>query len=698
MQEIEDTTVVSGLVDVDGNLLLEKRNGSQINAGLVRGAVGSPGAPGAPGAVGLSAYEVWLGQGNVGTEADFIEDITGASGTLPVGAVVDWPKNAATPTYALDCLGQAVSRSVYSSLFGVLGTTFGVGNGSTTFNLPKFNRPRPVFIVHNTSFGRSGASGWSKMLWGAGTTGIEGTVNEGGHYDTTNSRFVAPYDGVYEFKISMVSTSEAGNPVVDLYRNGVNAKRLAIIYRHYNNAFGQALIRLNKNDIIETYLLNNNGTTVNVGGWGTSFSGVYLGPLLEDEATSDTRKIIIATDQGSGVVIIKGDGGYTLGQIVEWPRGAPIPANHLELNGQSVLTATYSALAALFPGWVSGANLVLPNLQVEPVAQLLATANQNTSGPGIYINWSSDQYNSGMWSSANPSRLYPNKIGRWRISAKVRVTVSSGVGVYGEIRKNRVVDAHTTATQDVSSDTMAAIVRTEIIHEIQTVGTDYVEFWLAATAGTPATIASQTSLIAEYLGPVDGYETDSPSIKIICAADSAGEYSPTVQTALVGRVSKLENLLNEVYVDAASRTFSTSWSLGPTTPVYDNLNPLSRLKLFYQWPGRNDEVAWGGVYIEPQVCFKVDGVWGSWQSLGSSGYELMVNSVAEILTYSNTLFINPEINSVYSVQFRWYAKSYQGTAQLNLAHDINAISGTATLMAGANGTQHYFHAIVEEVL
>lgn len=40
------------------------------------------------------------------------------------------------PTGWLLCYGQAVSRTTYAPLFAVIGTTFGVGDGSTTFNLP----------------------------------------------------------------------------------------------------------------------------------------------------------------------------------------------------------------------------------------------------------------------------------------------------------------------------------------------------------------------------------------------------------------------------------------------------------------------------------------------------------------------------------------------------------------------------------
>lgn len=40
------------------------------------------------------------------------------------------------PTGYLECNGAAVSRTTYASLYDVIGTTYGVGDGSTTFNLP----------------------------------------------------------------------------------------------------------------------------------------------------------------------------------------------------------------------------------------------------------------------------------------------------------------------------------------------------------------------------------------------------------------------------------------------------------------------------------------------------------------------------------------------------------------------------------
>lgn len=53
----------------------------------------------------------------------------------PVGSVIEFA-GSTVPSGYLECDGSAVSRSEYSSLFAVIGTTWGAGDGSTTFNLP----------------------------------------------------------------------------------------------------------------------------------------------------------------------------------------------------------------------------------------------------------------------------------------------------------------------------------------------------------------------------------------------------------------------------------------------------------------------------------------------------------------------------------------------------------------------------------
>lgn len=52
--------------------------------------------------------------------------------------------NATPPTGFLACDGSAVSRTTYATLYAVIGTSFGVGNGTTTFNVPDLRGRVPV--------------------------------------------------------------------------------------------------------------------------------------------------------------------------------------------------------------------------------------------------------------------------------------------------------------------------------------------------------------------------------------------------------------------------------------------------------------------------------------------------------------------------------------------------------------------------
>ena len=88
------------------------------------------------------AGQIGIGGANYGTSGQVLT--SGGSGAapswadvvgVPAGAVVSFARNSA-PTGWLKANGAAVSRATYATLFAAIGTTFGTGDGSTTFNLP----------------------------------------------------------------------------------------------------------------------------------------------------------------------------------------------------------------------------------------------------------------------------------------------------------------------------------------------------------------------------------------------------------------------------------------------------------------------------------------------------------------------------------------------------------------------------------
>lgn len=83
-------------------------------------------------------------------------------GFITTGAIVMYGSNTA-PTGWLVCDGSAISRTTYSALFAIIGTTFGAGDGSTTFNLPNLEGNVPVgYKSGDSDFGAIGDTGGEK--------------------------------------------------------------------------------------------------------------------------------------------------------------------------------------------------------------------------------------------------------------------------------------------------------------------------------------------------------------------------------------------------------------------------------------------------------------------------------------------------------------------------------------------------------
>jgi len=68
-----------------------------------------------------------------------------AINSVVTGTINMWPGIAA-PTGYLLCQGAAFSRTTYAALFAIIGTTFGAGDGSTTFNVPNYNDRMPIGV------------------------------------------------------------------------------------------------------------------------------------------------------------------------------------------------------------------------------------------------------------------------------------------------------------------------------------------------------------------------------------------------------------------------------------------------------------------------------------------------------------------------------------------------------------------------
>ena len=141
------------------------------NATLPSATLSSPtltGTPVAPtAAVGTSTTQV--------ATTAFVQN-AGLTGEIKMWGV------ATAPTGYLLCNGAAVSRTTYAALYAVYGTTFGSGDGTTTFNVPDFSGKMPIGVNGTYTLASTG---------GAASTTIA-TTNLPAHNHTATSTVTDP--------------------------------------------------------------------------------------------------------------------------------------------------------------------------------------------------------------------------------------------------------------------------------------------------------------------------------------------------------------------------------------------------------------------------------------------------------------------------------------------------------------------------
>ena len=96
-------------------------------------------------------------------------NLTGIEG-IPTATIVPW-SSASVPSGFLECNGQTVSRSTYAALFAIVGTTYGAGDGSSTFAVPDLQDNVAVGKSNNKALASTG---------GANTVAVTAGGNVGG--------------------------------------------------------------------------------------------------------------------------------------------------------------------------------------------------------------------------------------------------------------------------------------------------------------------------------------------------------------------------------------------------------------------------------------------------------------------------------------------------------------------------------------
>ncbi len=449
----------------------------------------------------LSAFVAGMTVYNTATAGSGVNAITPglyySDGTkwMPIGK--DWAEDqslgsiavfpfASVPSTYLICNGQAISRTTYAALYAKIGTTYGAGDGSTTFNLPDL---RGEFIRgwdngrgvdSGRALGSTQAQGTARPTTAfTGTTSTDGAHTHGhgnqpnlvGAGGTANFGYTPGSTGM----ATSPTTTSAGNHThtVSITGGGDSETRPRNVAMVYAIKAVESIIVSGSSGSGATY---NGSTSVTLNG--TSFERAAL--TGDVTATANSNATTIAANAVTSAKIADGtivtadvaDGAITAakinqmsatsGQVLKWNGTAWAPAADIDtntaytgstsvaLNGTSferaaltgdVTATTNSNATTIAPNAVTSAKIADGTIVTADVADGAITAakiNQMSATSGQVLKW-----NGTAWAPAAD------------IDTNTAYTGSTSVALNGTSFERAALTGDVTATTNSNATTIA---------------------------------------------------------------------------------------------------------------------------------------------------------------------------------------------------------------------------------------------------
>jgi microcystin-dependent protein len=218
-----------------------------------------------------------------------LQDIVNRS---EVGAIKPWSKATAPAGYVL-CDGAAISRTDYADLFAIISTTYGAGNGSTTFNVPNLQGKMPQ--------GYDGSTYALAGTGGANTVTVSVTNNQAATSTSTQAVTVTGSIDNTSLTTAQLASHEHTFSVANA-TGGPGPKRS--IYNPTKVGTGYGTDRWNENEGIKAV---GGGNSVEAAGSGTghTHSHTLAGTLTGNVTTNLTGTVTAAgTNSFSPYVVV----------------------------------------------------------------------------------------------------------------------------------------------------------------------------------------------------------------------------------------------------------------------------------------------------------------------------------------------------------------------------------------------------------
>lgn len=173
-----------------------------------------------------------------GTVTWKVRKISSADG-MPIGAIIAFGGNGAIPSGYLLCDGAAYSRTALPDLFACIGTDYGSGDGSTTFNVPDSNQAKR-FLQGDTVAGQTKSAGLPNITGtfavrsnAANYGAIEGASGAFGSSNQQNIMSGGVSSGVVNNAVLTIDASRSSS----IYGNSTTVQPDALTTRYIIKAF-----------------------------------------------------------------------------------------------------------------------------------------------------------------------------------------------------------------------------------------------------------------------------------------------------------------------------------------------------------------------------------------------------------------------------------------------------------------------------
>lgn len=147
---------------------------------------------------------------------------------FPIGMIASFGTTTGITSNWLACNGQNVSRTTYATLFTAIGTTFGVGDGSTTFTLPNMQRR----VLMGSGGSSSGTIGSNIGATGGAETHVLTPAELAAHNHTYGNATVALQTGATPIITASTSGSvtNTGNTGSSTGHNNIQPSLIVAFY------------------------------------------------------------------------------------------------------------------------------------------------------------------------------------------------------------------------------------------------------------------------------------------------------------------------------------------------------------------------------------------------------------------------------------------------------------------------------------